>query len=272
MNNKIKVQLGDVQETLLLPLWGRAVEAQKSKPRLVDSKAVEIIGGIDYDLSSISQNLNQISQLAWVARSLRVDAVISDFIKRHPRAAIVNLGCGLDTTFDRIDNGQIRFYELDLPDVVELRKAFFTDSERHRTIAGSFLETGWFNELEINDGLMLIGAGLFYFFSEGRICKFFKALADNFNQCEVFFDSLSPLGIKIAAKKVLKAGGMSRATAAPWGLSRAKSLEDWDDRIKVLEEIPFYRGMKKGYPLTARLGTLFSDTFKIASMIRLRIN
>lgn len=65
---------------------------------------------------------------------------------------------------------------------------------------------------------------------------------------------------------------MSSATVAPWGLSRAKSLEDWDDRIKVLEEIPFYRGMKKGYPLTARLGTCFSDVFKVASMIHLQIN
>ncbi len=273
MDQKIKIQLGDVQKTLLLPLWGRAMEAQKSRPRMVDAKALEVIAAIDYDFSAITQNINQISQLSWVARSLRVDAVVSGFIKAHPRATIVNLGCGLDTTFDRIDNGEILFYELDLPDVVELRKAFFADSDRHRTIAGSFLETGWFDQVEVRDGLMCIGAGLFYYFSEAQMRGFFKALADNFSRCDVFFDSLSPFGVKMGNKKVLKAGGMSSAaTVTPWGLSKAQSLEKWDPRIKVLAEVSFYRGLRKGYPLSARLASYFSDILNICSMIHLRIN
>ena len=125
MVKKIKVELEKVQETLLLPLWGRAVESQKKVPGLVDRKAVEIINKIDYDFTLIAKNISWISQFSWVARSLHIDKIILEFIKNNPKATIVNIGCGLDTTFERIDNGQILFYDLDLPDVINLRKIFF---------------------------------------------------------------------------------------------------------------------------------------------------
>ena len=124
MDEKLKVELGKVQESLVLPLWGRAVETQKEYPKLIDKMAVAIIGKLDYDFSIIAKNINWMSQLAWVARSLHVDNTIKNFIKVHPSATIVNIGCGLDTTFERIDNGKIRFYDLDLPDVIDLRKKF----------------------------------------------------------------------------------------------------------------------------------------------------
>ena len=112
MESKIKIDLDNVQETLLLPLWGRATESQKEKPKLVDSKAVEIVNKIDYDFSTIAKNISWVSQLSWVARSLHVDKVIHNFISLHPNGTIVNIGCGFDTTFERIDNGKITFYDL----------------------------------------------------------------------------------------------------------------------------------------------------------------
>ena len=127
MTEKISIEKGNVQETLLLPLWGRAFETQKDKPRLIDKKAVEIIKKIDYDFSDIEET-QAMSQHGWVARSLHTDRTILAFMKQHPGAAIVNIGCGLDTTFSRIDNGKIIFYELDLPDVIALRKNFYEDS------------------------------------------------------------------------------------------------------------------------------------------------
>ncbi|MGD2033840.1 MAG: class I SAM-dependent methyltransferase, partial [Bacteroidales bacterium] len=110
---KIQIKKGNVQETLLLPLWGRATETQRSNPRIVDNKAVEIIDKLDYDFSTITENLNEMSITGWVARCLHIDRAVTQFIEKHPEATIINLGCGLDTTFDRIDNGKIMFYELD---------------------------------------------------------------------------------------------------------------------------------------------------------------
>ena len=119
MGNKNNIKLGSVQETLFLPLWGRAIETQKRRPLLVDEKAVSIIKSIPYDFTTISKNIMNLSRLSWIARSIYFDKKIKDFIDVCPEATIVNIGCGLDTTFERVDNGKIHWYDLDLPDTIE---------------------------------------------------------------------------------------------------------------------------------------------------------
>ncbi len=116
-------KLGSVQKTLLLPLWGRAVESRKPHPLLVDPTATRIIGLIDCDFSTIATNISFVSQLAWIARSLHIDRTIRRFLEKHPTATIVNLGCGLDTTFERVDNGRLSWYDLDLPEPGPARRA-----------------------------------------------------------------------------------------------------------------------------------------------------
>jgi O-methyltransferase involved in polyketide biosynthesis len=113
-----------VQKTLLLPLWGRAVETRKSHPLLEDRAAARIIDSIDYDFSTIAGNINPVTQYAWIARSIHIDRTIRRFLRDYPKATVVNLGCGLDTTYDRVDNGSLHWYDLDLPDVIELRRRF----------------------------------------------------------------------------------------------------------------------------------------------------
>lgn len=201
MEQKIKFKKGTIQETLLLPLWGRAYETQKNNPRLIDKKAVDIIKKIDYDFSTIEKT-QSMSQHGWVARSLHTDSMVLWFIEKYPEATIVNIGCGLDTTFSRIDNGKIMFYELDLPDVIELRRNFYKDSDRHTSIASSFLETEWFEKIKIQDGLLFLAGGVLYYFEEEQVKKFFIKAADYFKECDFFFDSLSPMGIRIGKKQI----------------------------------------------------------------------
>jgi O-methyltransferase involved in polyketide biosynthesis len=271
MNTKITIELGKVQETLLLPLWGRAVESQKNNPRLIDKKAVEIIESIDYDFSTITKNISWITQYAWVARSLHVDAAITDFITAHPDAAIVNIGCGLDTTFDRIDNGKIIFYDLDLPDVIALRKKFFPENARRKIITSSFLDTHWFDEIQTGSGILFIAAGVFYYFTEDQIKSFFAAVVVRFPGCELFFDSASPLGVTVANKKVIQGGGMDETAVLRWGIKNAALMERWDTRIHILKEFPMFRGMKKAFPLTMKYGLWMSDFLNIMSMVQLRM-
>jgi O-methyltransferase involved in polyketide biosynthesis len=268
---KIQIKKGNVQETLLLPLWGRATETQRSNPRIVDNKAVEIIDKLDYDFSTITENLNEMSITGWVARCLHIDRAVTQFIEKHPEATIINLGCGLDTTFDRIDNGKIMFYELDFPEVIELRRSFYQDTERHKSIASSFLEKKWYNEIEKPKGLLCIAGGVLYYSSGEQIKDFFISMADHFGQCDFFFDSLSPMGMKIAKKQVLKKGGMGMSSDGGWGLKPVKSLEKWDNRIKVVDAIPMYKGMKKGLPLSQKLGLSVPDLLGVCHMIYVNI-
>ncbi|WP_321419052.1 class I SAM-dependent methyltransferase [uncultured Desulfobacter sp.] len=270
MSQTITIEKGNVQETLLLPLWGRAFETQKENPRLIDRKAVQIIEKIDYDFSDIEKT-QSMSQHGWVARSLHTDTMAFNFIKKHPEAAIVNIGCGLDTTFSRIDNGKIMFYELDLPDVIDLRKNFYEDSARHIGIASSFLDTEWFGQITVRDGLLFLAGGVFYYFEEEQIKKFFIQAADYFGQCDFFFDSLSPTGMKIAKKQILKKGGMGMALEGGWGLKSIKNLETWDPRIKVVNSISMSKGMKKGVPLLKKLMLTIPDMLGVCSMVHMRI-
>ncbi len=270
MTQKIKVKTDTVEETLLLPLWGRAYETQKKNPRLMDEKAVEIIKSIDYDFSEIEKTQGM-SQHGWIARSIHTDKMARTFIEKHSAATIVNIGCGLDTTFSRIDNGKILFYELDLPDVIELRKNFYQDSERHQSIASSFLEMEWFDNIIVQDGLLLLAGGVLYYFEEEQIRQFFIAVADHFSTCDFYFDSLSPACLKMAKKAVLKKGGMGMKQEGGWGLKRIKSLESWDNRIKVMDSIPMYQGVKKEISLKQKIALTISDLLGFCSMVHIRI-
>lgn len=270
MNQKIRIKTGTIEETLLLPLWGRAYETQKSNPRLVDKNAVEIINQIDYDFSNIEKT-QSMSQHGWVARSLHTDRMALGFMEKHPEATIVNIGCGLDTTFSRIDNGKIMFYELDLPDVIALRKNFYEDSDRHKSIASSFLDTEWFEQIKVRDGLLFLAGGVLYYFKEEQIKKFFIQAADYFKSCDFYFDSLSPMGMKIAKKQVLKKGGMGISMDGGWGLKPINALEKWDKRIQVIDSTPMSKGMKQGVPLPAKLISTIADMLGVCSMVHMRI-
>ncbi|NCC26047.1 MAG: class I SAM-dependent methyltransferase [Deltaproteobacteria bacterium] len=271
MEQKIKIEKGTVQETLLLPLWGRAYETQRKNPRLVDEDAVKIIKHFDYDFSDIEKS-QAMSQHGWVARSLHTDKMTLSFMKRHPEATIVNIGCGMDTTFNRIDNGKIMFYELDLPDVMAIRMNFYEDSDRHKSIASSFLKTEWFKEIEVRDGLLFLAGGVFMYFEEKQIKSFFIQIADYFKNCEFFFDSLSPMGMKIAKKQVLKKGGMEMSMDGGWGLKPVRSIEKWDHRMKIISAMPMSKGMKNGVPLPVKIMAFMADMLGVCSMVHMRIH
>ena len=116
-----------------------------------------------------------------------------------------------------------------------MRKSFSRDTERHKSIASSFLDKKWYNEIKQPKGLLCIAGGVFYYSTGKQIKDFFISMADHFGQCNFFFDSLSPTGMKIAKKAVLKKGGMGMPTDGGWGLKPIKSLEKWDKRIRVIK-------------------------------------
>jgi O-methyltransferase involved in polyketide biosynthesis len=139
MAEKTNIDLGNVQITLLLPLWGRAIETQNPDPLLTDKMASDIINKINYDFTRISNNIHPVTQHEWIARSIHIDRTIKEFLIKYPEAVIVNIGCGLDTTFDRIDNGKLKWFDLDLPDVIKLRRKFIPEGDRRKFISCSFL-------------------------------------------------------------------------------------------------------------------------------------
>ena len=270
MKEKITIELGDIQATLLLPLWGRAVETHKRKPLLIDKTAAGIIEKIDYDFKTIANNIHDITQLEWIARSIHIDRTIKEFLLKHPEAAIVNIGCGLDTTFDRVDNGKIFWYDLDLPDVIELRRKFIPESERRQFISCSFLDESWFEELLIEDNVLFIAAGVLYYFEENQLKVIFNKMSSFFPGGEFVFDAASSFGVKTANKKVIENSGFNEKSFLKWGLESADEITKWNKRIEVVKEYPMFRKMTNGLKLKNKIIALVSEHYKIMYMVHLK--
>ena len=111
----------------------------KAHPMLVDKTALAIIQAVDVDFARIAKNVSEMSQIAWITGCIIIDEAIRVFLAKYPQGTIVNIGCGLDTTFERVDYGRLTWYDLDLPDVITLRLKFIQETWRRRFIAASFL-------------------------------------------------------------------------------------------------------------------------------------
>ncbi|MFN2299558.1 MAG: class I SAM-dependent methyltransferase [Anaerolineales bacterium] len=259
--------LGNVPKTLFLPLWGRARETRKPEPLLVDRKALDIIDAVDFDFSPLAGNISKITKTGWIMRSLCTDRVIAEFLRRHPRAAVVNIGCGLDTTFDRVDNGRVQWYDLDLPEVIELRKHFIRDSARRKFLPASFLEKDWRSRICPADKVLFIAAGVFYYFREEEIKGFLKDLADEFPGGEILFDASSRMGIKAANRMVIRQAGLDERSFLVWGLDKPEDILSWDDRFILRETIFFFGDRRLNF--RTRLMGLLSDALKMQYMIHL---
>ena len=140
MADRVKAELGAVQETLFIPLAARARETRKRRPTLRDPKATEILASVDFDTAKYGRGQGG---GVTVLRTAIFDCWVSDFLTEHPGGTVVEIGTGLNTRFDRVDNGQVHWIDLDLPDTIELRRRFFADSDRRRMVAASVLDEDW---------------------------------------------------------------------------------------------------------------------------------
>jgi O-methyltransferase involved in polyketide biosynthesis len=126
MADRVKAELGAVQETLFIPLAARARETRRRRPILRDPKAAEILASVDFATQKYGRS--------WgggvtVLRTAIFDCWVSDFLAEHPGGTVVEIGTGLNTRFERVGNGQAHWIDLDLPDTIDLRRRFLTDSQ-----------------------------------------------------------------------------------------------------------------------------------------------
>jgi O-methyltransferase involved in polyketide biosynthesis len=232
---------GTVQETMLGPLWARAKYSKLYPEILDDKKSSEIIKKIDYDFSKIQKYLGEWRGIGLLVRAKNFDNAVIKYIEKFPEATIVNVGAGLDTTFYRVDNGSIKWYDLDLPNAIEFRKKYIAESSRCSYISKSALDYSWFEDVEFtpHKGLFIIAGGFIYYFQESEISALFGALTKKFPGGELIFDCVSKLAIKVAHKRGKKAG----AEIPFWyiGISDPiKTLAKWSDKLEVIDWYTMY--------------------------------
>ncbi|GAA4423394.1 class I SAM-dependent methyltransferase [Actinokineospora soli] len=231
MSHKQQVVLGEVQETLLIPLYGRAVEARKPRSVLRDPRSVEMVDSIDYDFAKLDSS-NQ-ALFACAMRTAIIDEWVRGFLAEHPSGTVVELGTGLNTRFDRVDNGTVRWIDIDLPDVIELRRAFFGDKDRYRMIAASITEDAWLDEVVRSGGpYLLVSEAVLAYLAEEDVRSLFRRVASRLPGAWVVTDTFSRMLVEqILARDVRKVMSMKML----WTCGDPREVERWGVGARLLE-------------------------------------
>ncbi|VEP17544.1 Tetracenomycin C synthesis protein homolog [Hyella patelloides LEGE 07179] len=230
MNTKTLIDLGTIQETLLITLWARAEEFKRSDSIISDRHSAEIISAIDYDFTRL--NPSNSTQVSCCLRGWLMDNWVKDYLERYPFGVVVELGAGLDTRFERLDNGTVRWFDLDLPDTIALRQQFFTETERRKFITASALDTDWCDlvkEVASGQPCLFITEGVLMYLAEEQVKQLFANLLQHFSGSQLAFDSMSPFLTKREAP--LK----NMSARFNWGIADIKEIEAWNSSYKLLE-------------------------------------
>jgi O-methyltransferase involved in polyketide biosynthesis len=236
--------LTGVAETLMITLYARAIETQRPEPILSDPKAVEIAESLDYDFSKYEKGWA--SQLGCVIRARAVDRIVQNFLETHPSAVIVNLGAGLCTRFSRVDNGEVRWYDVDFPEVIALRQKFFQENDRYRFIAKSMLDFTWMDTIqrEAKQPMLILYEGVSMYLSEADNQALLQQIATRFAPIEVLFDVISHK----RSRSTQQHDTVSKTNAEfKWGIDHSRELETWSPQITLKSE-EFYLAQFLNYP------------------------
>jgi O-methyltransferase involved in polyketide biosynthesis len=234
MSEKILHSLEGMSETLLIPLYIRARESQRPDGMIRDDLAVAMINRFDYDFSRI--RLQQHDLVGIIMRVNKFDSHVRDFLSRNPDAVVVHIGCGLDTRFERVDNGRVDWFDLDLPVVMALRQQLIhNESSRYHTLTTSVFDEGWLEEVSRFKPrpTMFLAEGVFPYFEEAQIKSLFLKLRDRFPGAELVCDAHTPFVIWTDNLQLT----LSKVSARlHWVLKHGKDVESWGEGLVLLDE------------------------------------
>lgn len=246
--DKYKIEKNTVQETLVIPLYGRRLCSRMFPTLFQDESAAELMERIDYDFSELERQSNSLMQvfgaLEVAMRQSDLAWEVGDYLKAHPKAAIINLGCGLDNTGRSCDNGDCKVYNIDLPDVIELRNRLLPSGPRERNLALDLNDPAWMDAIDADpaDGTVLFAAGVFYYFTTKQVQRLVISMAERFPGGRLVFDGAGKTSVKLMLKTWVKQAGI-KDVGAYFSVKDAKAeLELWSPLLSVSS-----RGYMQGY-------------------------
>jgi O-methyltransferase involved in polyketide biosynthesis len=242
------MDLSQVSRTAILTLICHAVEAENPKSALHDPMAglcLErlIASASGEDLRWIIkkkqayEGLHARDAKALSRRVLVFDRAVQRFIAEHPHCTVINLACGFDTRFWRIENEKCTYLELDLPGVIQLKKEILKDHLGYEMIAGSVLDTAWINQVTAhgNTDFLLLAEGLWMWFPQAEAVRLFKEIGERFERSQLVLDVVHERYTQGIWKQLVRLH-----SKIDWGLDVA-----WVSGIKNSRDIEAYgKGLK----------------------------
>lgn len=210
--NKLHIEKNTVQETLIIPLYGRKMCSERFPELYQDELAKELCQRLDYDFSSLEKKkasfFYEFGALEAAMRQLDMMWELKAYLKQHPKATIVNLGCGLDQTGKTCDNGQCRIVNIDFPKIIEVRNRLIPLSENERNIAMDLKDERWMDEIDGSQGVFFFAAGVFHYFQKEEVKTLLHKMSLKFPGGVLVFDTVGKKGLKLMLSKTLKKMGI----------------------------------------------------------------
>ncbi|HVX50221.1 MAG TPA: class I SAM-dependent methyltransferase [Chitinophagaceae bacterium] len=265
MQSTPKILLTQEKETLLITLYAKALDNRAPRSILHDAKAEEILESIDYDFTRFDSfgNNNII-----VVRARQYDEWLKLLLQIHTEAVVINMGCGLDTRYTRINPGpQVSWYDVDFPEVIALRKNFYSNNSNYTMLQSSVTAPGWFADIPRSRNVLVIAEGVFEYLNETDVKMLLTGLTNHFAHGEIMFDVMSSFAIKGGRQKLKETTGAEHK----WAVDDPVTVDALNPVLKRVEALPLFASkfMKK-LPLFFRLLYGGMGLFKqFKTMIRL---
>lgn len=237
MGEKIQIEKGTVQETLIIPLYARK-KCTDDFPKLYsDLTASDICSSLEYDFSELEElyksTIYEFGAMEAAMRQLDMMWEISDYLGAHPDAPIVCMGCGLDFDARRCGNEQNRIFNIDFPDVIETREKLGGVDSRETNIISDLTDHRWMEKIDAKNGAVFYAAGVFHYLKREDLKSLVLEMAQRFSGCRLVFDTVGKFGYKMMMKAVLKKHGMKDFGDLFYTGNAEKDLAGWSDQIVV---------------------------------------
>ena len=244
-----KIRLTKEKETYLATLYGKALDAAMEHPILGDQLAADAVARIDYDFTQLK--LPQGAEITLPLRAWHFDQWTRAFLAAHPSSTVLHLGCGLDTRVYRIDPGaKVRWFDVDFPDVIVLRKQLYPERNGYRMISSSVTDLAWLNEIPGDTPVFVVAEGLVMYLREHDGTALFRRITEQFPSGQIVFDGYSRAMVRLVSRLTTVRGAKIKLV---WGVGDPHDLEKQVPRLHLVESVSFLtmpelasRGIKSG--------------------------
>jgi len=272
---ELNININDISETAFLTVYCHALDAKSVSPILNDKSSVRTTELLNEKLSSSNRKLHKLLLKEKIKKSLIVhtavrakqyDKYVNDFVRKHPDAAIINIGCGLDNRFERVDNGSLLFYDLDMPDIINIKRQIFEETERYKYFSQSVFDFSWINEIK-SKNVMFLAEGVFMYCAKDDVKSLILKLQKSFPGSELVCEMVNSLWLKDWIKPIMniklqKELYLGKEAVFHFGINNRMEMEDWNKGIKFINDWCYFDSDEKaiGWIKIFRNVKLFRNT------------
>lgn len=245
--------MNDFSNTALVTLKCHIQDAMNQHSILKDKSSMKTIEYLNSNLDERSKKIliksfrkNLANHI--VLRAKKFDDYVIQFLKKYPEGVIVNIGCGLDHRYERVDNGKCMFIDLDLPDIINMKKDIFPASYRYKQIAKSVLDFSWFDEIPARP-VILLAEGVFMYLKEEEVKSLFHEIYRKIQRAEMVFEVFNSRWltgwrkwmVDLKLRRQLK---FCKDATFQFGISDSDEIESWSEHYKLIEDWSYFDVIK----------------------------